>query len=86
MNDGITCGPASLARMWTLGLAYIRRTDDGWEITPADDLAGRYLAAFDIVAGAMDDGLVAEGEVLSSNPLRRVFNGLQTTLITVGVA
>ncbi|MGH6913668.1 MAG: hypothetical protein ACREH3_08165, partial [Geminicoccales bacterium] len=31
-------------------------------------------------------GVLAEGVVLSSNPLRRVFNGLSTTVIVVYVA
>jgi hypothetical protein len=31
-------------------------------------------------------GVLAEGEVLSSNPLSFFFNGLQTTLILVNVA
>lgn len=44
--------PAALAHMWARGLAYVRRSGDGWKVVPVDDLAGRYATALDLVAMA----------------------------------
>lgn len=73
MNGGIPHESAALARMWCLGLAYLRRSGDGWKIVPAGDLAARYLAAFDIIAMATNHarGLIlsAEGGVAKKDSL-----------------